>query len=897
MPSHGQVIAAVFKRNFAAWFLNPTGYVFITVFILLGAIGAFWPTGFFLNNLANLDQLNALFPALLLFFIPALTMNAWSEERRQGTDELLFTLPVRDSDVVIGKYLALLGIYTVALVFSISHVVILSWLGAPDLGLMAATYFGYWLTGAALLAVGMAASLLTSNATVAFILGALLCSVMVFIHGIESRFGGVVSDVIRSLGVVPHFERFGDGVIAFGDVAYFIGLTVVMLYVNMVLLGRRRAGGREQLASYASHRLVRIAALAVAAFAIAVLIGRSGAAVDATAEDLHSLQPETRSLVDAVPADRPVFIQAFLSPDVPRSYVGVRKDIVNLLRQMDAVGGAKIEVAIHDTEPYTEVAAQAAANYNILPRPVLEIDAAHRSSREIFLGLVFTSGPDEFVIPFVEPGLPIEYELVRSIRVVSAASRKVLGVVATDANPFGGFNFEAMTNRPDWAFITELRKQYDVRQIEPAGPYPDDLDALLVIMPSTMSQPEIEVLHSAILTGTPTLLLDDPLPMFDPNLAPPMPKGGRPNPFSNQPPPQTAPKGDITNLLRNCGLQWQPNMIAWSAANPHPAIADASPEILFITRTPDNATPFNEASEVVSGLQEVVMISSGFVGDGITLPDATLERTPLMRTGTAAGTVAFDQLLEQSFFGLQQRRTPRRVQSAMPLVTAMRSRGSVPDLRTTPAEDVSAGLRTIDVLFVADVDFVSEAFFGLRRQGLSGFNFDNVTFALNAIDALAGDDSFVSLRKHRPAHRSLERVEALNQEFVERRRTEQDAAEEEARVQIADAKTAFQTKLEALRSRTDLDEQTRAVMARNLETVEQRRLDVVSAGIEQRRERIVDRAETEMQMGVNKIQRRIKWLAALLPPIPPLILAVVLFVRRASRERAAATLRQPAGAV
>src|SRR5579863_7302878 len=173
------VIDAVFKRNFLSYFSGVIGYLFIFLFVVLESVVAFSPQ-FFANNLANLDQLNAVFPMLLLLFVPAITMAAWSEERKLGTDELLFTLPASDLEILLGKYAALVGVYTVALFFSLSHILVLIYLGSPDKGLMFATYFVYWIAGCALLSAGMLGSVLTSSTTVAYVLGALFCAIPVF---------------------------------------------------------------------------------------------------------------------------------------------------------------------------------------------------------------------------------------------------------------------------------------------------------------------------------------------------------------------------------------------------------------------------------------------------------------------------------------------------------------------------------------------------------------------------------------------------------------------------------------------------------------------------------------------------------------------------------------------
>ena len=216
-----QAVVAIFKRNLFAYFGSPTGYVFICAFVLVSGLAAFWPHEFFNSNLANLDQLNKVIHLILLGFIPAITMSIWADERRQGTDELLLTLPASDLEVVVGKYLAAVSIYTVSLVFSLSNLIVLSLLGDPDPGLMFSTYLGYWFMGLTMLAIGMVASFLTGNLTVAFVLGVAF-NVPLVLAGSSDVFisSSELTQSIREWSLHAQFQDFSRGVVSLSSLIY-----------------------------------------------------------------------------------------------------------------------------------------------------------------------------------------------------------------------------------------------------------------------------------------------------------------------------------------------------------------------------------------------------------------------------------------------------------------------------------------------------------------------------------------------------------------------------------------------------------------------------------------------------------------------------------------------------
>lgn len=237
-------VTTVMRREFAAYFNSPIAYIFIIVFLAL-TCGLFM-TSFFLQGLAEMRGYFGILPLFLSIFIPAVTMRLWAEDRRSGTFELLMTLPMGASRVMLGKYLAALAFYVVALLGTLPIPITLALLGSPDGGAIAGGYIGALLLGALYMSVGIFVSGLLRDQITAFILGVLACFFLFLVGDpgiaatIDGWLPGVGTFLQGSLGMLPHYEALLRGVIDLGNLAYFLTLTGVFLALNTLWLEGRK---------------------------------------------------------------------------------------------------------------------------------------------------------------------------------------------------------------------------------------------------------------------------------------------------------------------------------------------------------------------------------------------------------------------------------------------------------------------------------------------------------------------------------------------------------------------------------------------------------------------------------------------------------------------------------
>lgn len=240
-------INIILKRELSAYFATPVAYIFIIIFLMLSGVFTFYLGRFFEQSQASLSAFFNFIPWLYLVLVPAVAMRLWSEERRSGTIELLMTLPISTSQIVVGKFLAAWLFVGLALVLTFPLWLTVNYLGSPDNGVILAGYIGAWLMAGGFLAIGSCLSAATKNQIIAFILTLVVCFLMVvsgfpIVQDVFSNWAPLwIVDGFATLSFLTHFEAISRGVIDLRDLIYFLVLIAAWLYATVLVVDMKKA--------------------------------------------------------------------------------------------------------------------------------------------------------------------------------------------------------------------------------------------------------------------------------------------------------------------------------------------------------------------------------------------------------------------------------------------------------------------------------------------------------------------------------------------------------------------------------------------------------------------------------------------------------------------------------
>jgi ABC-2 type transport system permease protein len=403
---------------------------------------------------------------------------------------------------------------------------------------------------------------------------------------------------------------------------------------------------------------------------------------------------------------------------------------------------------------------------------------------------------------------------------------------------------------------------------------------------------------------------------------------------------QPEPKGDITELWKLLGVEMYGDEIVWQDFNPEPKLGEIYKEWVFVDeslgdqKSANAVQPFDPDDPISAGMKQVLFFWPGSFrpADG-----SKMHFQKLAVTGRDSGTISYQDvdmsLRSGNAMGV------RRVATHEPYIIAAHVTGNITDetgrhltskddkdakakgadaAKSEPQKDAkpadgktdegkekSADKKAadddalagkapektkIDVVLVADIDWIAPIIFRLREMGqdpdsVIDFKFQNVAFVLNILDSLAKDDRFIDLRKRTRSHRILTKIEEATEEQRKDSLEEQSKFVGDARQQIDAAQDEYRKKMADLEKREDLDPRVKEQMMDRERIRLERMRDVNIAHAEKERNKQVKQSERELASKIRGVQDRYKLLAVLLPPIPPIVLAFFVFFNRRKAEQ------------
>ena len=368
----------IVRKEFAEFFASPAALLFLGAFLVVTLFLFFWMETFFARNIADARPLFKWLPALLIFLAATLTMRSWSEDRRAGTIEILLVSPVSRVHLVLGKFLAGLGLVALALALTLPLPLTISLLGPLDWGPVVGGYLAALCLAAAYLSIGVYMSARTDNPVVAWILTALVCGVFYLIGTptITGLFGHRVGELLMLLGSGSRFDSVTRGVLDLRDLYFYLSIVGVFLTLNLFSLERICWAGNPATRHHARWWCAVILVIANFIAANFWLQTIGWARLDITRDQVYSLSEATDRYLGQL--QEPLLIRGYfsakthplLSPLVPR--------LRDLLAEYAAVGRGRVRVELVDPHADQTIEEEAARKYGIRPIP-FQMASRHES--------------------------------------------------------------------------------------------------------------------------------------------------------------------------------------------------------------------------------------------------------------------------------------------------------------------------------------------------------------------------------------------------------------------------------------------------------------------------------------------------------------------------------------
>ena len=503
---------ALFRRELSGHFTAPAAYIFMVCFLVGGSALGFYLGGFFERGQADLTPFFNFFPWLLLLLAPALAMNLWTDEYQSGTYELLVTLPLNTMAAVLAKFLAVWFFATVALLFSFPLWLSVNYLGTPDNGIIAVSYFATWLyTGVFLCWSGFCSALCRSQVS-AFILGVVGCflllvsSLPLVLDSIAWLNSDLLLDAVASMSILHHNSVFLRGVVQLSSIWYFFMLMLSFLIATLALLNLRRINTkRAPIMVLLKPLLTVLVAVSFIVLASLHILLPNYWRMDVSEERMFSLTEATKSILEELP--QPIEIELYFSYSLTEDYPSLRilaRRSEGLLEEYERYAKGKLKVKVIDPLPFSEDE-DAAGLLGLQGLPL-----GQRGN--VFFGLVARNqrGQSE-VIEFLAPAREsfLEYDITRLIARLSLERPPVIGLLTTLPME-GGFN-PMVGPTPPWVVNDYLGADYDIERLSPDMEHiPQQITTLLLVHPQELSNRALYAIDQFVLRGGRLLVFVDP---------------------------------------------------------------------------------------------------------------------------------------------------------------------------------------------------------------------------------------------------------------------------------------------------------------------------------------------------------------------------------------------------